>query len=267
MAGTYLKMVQEQREKQMGPGQNSPDQINRKRGHMHFLKTRKLADRPVSEAEDLQMGQLLAEREAKYYSLDSLVTLSWEELNVRQHAAEIEADALVLEGSLSAKLRKNLHSRQRAETFHMIHSEAESKDREECDETILLGMQTVQTLSTPPAPMFQNGSNIIQWWAPWMATAAGPLRTFANKNRPAWFKGECLQHLGWMSTFYAGRHQPTGHVYSVLCWNGTVEEVSEHFLQPRLARHSHSAGRLLNNVQENPPDFWTHLNEGWTMQQ
>ena len=198
----------------MGPGQNSPDQINRKHGHMHFLKTRKLADRPVSEAEDLHMGQLLAEREAKYYSLDTLVTLSWEELNVRQHAAEIEADALMLEGTLPYRLRKSLHSQQRAETFHMIHSEAESKGREK-HETLLLGMQTVQTLSTPPAPMFQNGSNIIQWWAPWMATAAGPLRTFANKNRPAWFKGECLQHLGFKSVFYAGRQQAIGHVYSV----------------------------------------------------
>ena len=198
----------------MGPGQNSPDQINRKRGHEHFLKTRKKADRPVSEAEDLQMGQLLAEREAKYYSLEALVTLSWEELNVRQHAAEIEADALVLEGTLSYKLRKNMHSQQRAETLHMIHSEAESKGREK-HETLLLGMQTVQALNMPPAPKFQNGSSIIQWWAPWMATATEPLRTYTNKSRPAWFKGECLQHLGWMSIFYAGRHQPIGHVYSV----------------------------------------------------
>ena len=214
MAGNYLKMLQEQREKQMGPGQKSPDQINRKRGHEHFLKTRKKADRPVSEAEDLKMGQFLEERESKYYSLEISATLSFEELNVREHAAEIEADALVLEGTLSRKLLKEMHSQQRAETLHMIRSETESKGREKY-ETLVLGMQTVQALSLPPAPKFQNGSSIIQWWAPWMAGATEPLKTYNNKSRPAWFKGECLQRLGWMSIFYAGRHQPIGHVYSV----------------------------------------------------
>ena len=142
------------------------------------------------------------------------MTLSLEELNVREHAAEIEADALVLEGTLSRKLLKEMHSQQRAETLHMIRSEAESKGREKY-ETLLLGMQTVQALNMPPAPKFQNGSSVIQWWASWMATATEPLKTYNNKNRPAWFKGECLQHLGFKSVFYAGRQQAIGHVYSV----------------------------------------------------
>ena len=211
----------------MGPGQITPDQIDRKRGHEHFLKTRKReakdekisdamasAELLVSEAEDLKMGQLLAERESKYYSLEIAVTLSLQELNVREHAAEIEADALALERILSRKKLKEIHSQQRAETQHMIRSETESKGREKY-ETLLLGMQTVQALNMPPAPKFQNGASVIQWWASWMATATEPLKTYNNKNRPAWFKGECLQHLGFKSVFYAGRQQAIGHVYSV----------------------------------------------------
>ena len=42
-----------------------------------------------------------------------------------------------------------------------------------------------------------------------------------------------------------------------------MEEVPEPFLQPRMHKHNHSAGRLLKDVHEEAPDFWTHHNEGY----
>ena len=69
MAGNNLKKMQIQRQIQLGPWQQTPDQIDRKRGHEHFLKTRKRepkdekisdamasAELLVSEAEDLKLG-------------------------------------------------------------------------------------------------------------------------------------------------------------------------------------------------------------------
>ena len=212
---------------QLGPWQQTPDQIDRKRGHEHFLKTRQQqctdekisdaiasAELLISDAEDLRMGKLLAEREAKYWSMETAMTLSVNELNVRERSGEIAADAIELERTLSRKKLREIHSQQRAETLHMIRSEKESKGREKF-ETLLLGMQTVQALNVPPAPKFQNGASVIQWWASWMGTATEPLKTYNNKNRPAWFKGECLQHLGFKSVFYAGTQQSIGHVYQV----------------------------------------------------
>ena len=42
-----------------------------------------------------------------------------------------------------------------------------------------------------------------------------------------------------------------------------MEEVPETFMQPRMNRHTHSAGRVPDEVQEEAPDFWTHHNEGY----
>ena len=196
MAGNKLKKMQIQRQIQLGPGQKTPDQIDRKRGHEHFLKTRKRepkdekisdamasAELLVSEAEDLKMGQLLAERESKYWSMETAMTLSFNELNVRERSGEIAADAIEVECAKSRKQLRVIHSQQRAETLHMIRSDKESKGREKF-ETFVLGMQTVQALNVPPAPKFQNGASVIQWWASWMMTATEPLKTFTFK--PCW---------------------------------------------------------------------------------
>ena len=42
-----------------------------------------------------------------------------------------------------------------------------------------------------------------------------------------------------------------------------MEVVPESFMQPRLNKHKHSAGRLPVECQEEAPDFWTHHNEGY----
>ena len=168
--------------------------------------------------EELEMGQFLEEREEKYYSLETSTTLSLVEFNVREKAAEFETDALMHEGTLSRAKLKVERSHQRGETLHMIRSDTEAKGRESY-ETMVFGMQTVKALSSQPLPRFQNGASVVQWWAPWMAGAKEPLKTYNNQaastRRPAWFKGEVLQHIGWMSIFYAGRQQTDGHVYSV----------------------------------------------------
>ena len=218
MAGNYMKLMQEQREKRVGPGQNSPDQINLKRGHDHFLKTRKKADRPVMRKEELEMGQFLEERESKYYSMETSATLSDKEFTVREFAAEFEANALKHEGTLSREKFKVERSHQRSETLHMIRSDTESQGFASY-ETMVFGMQTVKALCSQPLPRFQNGASVVQWWAPWMAGAKEVLKTYNNQaastRRPAWFKGEVLQHIGWMSIHYAGRQQNDCHVYSV----------------------------------------------------
>ena len=42
-----------------------------------------------------------------------------------------------------------------------------------------------------------------------------------------------------------------------------MEVVPENFMQPRLNKHKHSAGRLSLETHEEAPDFWTHHNEGY----
>ena len=48
-----------------------------------------------------------------------------------------------------------------------------------------------------PAPRthkFEQGQSVHQWWAKWMmkAKAGGLPATYAQKNRPAWYKAEVL---------------------------------------------------------------------------
>ena len=168
--------------------------------------------------EELEMGQFLEAREEKYYSLETSTTLDFVEFNVREKAAEFDTDALMQEGTLSRSKLKNERSHQRGETLHMIRSDTEAQGRESY-ETMVFGMQIVKDLGSQPLPRFQNGASVVQWWAPWMADAAVVLKTYnnlaASTRRPAWFKGEVLQHIGWMSIHYAGRQQNDCHVYSV----------------------------------------------------
>ena len=64
-------------------------------------------------------------------------------------------------------------------------------------------------------PLFKNGESIIQWWAPWMAEATQPPKSYKQKDRPAWFKGEVLTWAGEQSVFYAGIQHPSEHTYQV----------------------------------------------------
>ena len=112
--------------------QQISDQIDRKRGCEHFLKTwqKKVNEEALSyemaSAENLRMGKLLAERETKYWSNETAATLTVNELNVRDHGGAMDEEANNVERAITCKPLRLIRSQQRSETLHMIRSEEES---------------------------------------------------------------------------------------------------------------------------------------------
>ena len=65
-----------------------------------------------------------------------------------------------------------------------------------------------------PKPIFKAGQSVLQWWAPWMKTAAQTPATYNTKQRPAWFSAEVCSYDRFGSIRYAGQ-QYTANVYNV----------------------------------------------------
>ena len=253
--------------------QKIADQLNRKRGRDHFSKTwqskvklgssedTEVLSKEMIAERNLQMGRLLQAREAKYWSAENAATLTAQELQVRNNGGAMDAEASDGFTSLTNKPKKVVASQQRSETLQMIRSDQEGNNLRRL-EVYMAGMVPIQSSNDPPKPMFQNGASIIQWWASWMQTTTQPFKAYKEKGRPAWYKGEIVQHVGHKSVFYAGvQHEPS-HVYQVNWQQGQAEIVPECFMQPRLAWHKHYAGKLTPETQEEAPHFWTHHNEG-----
>ena len=116
--------------------------------------------------------------------------------------------------SLTNKPKKVVASQQRSETLHMIRSDQEGNNLRRL-EVYMAGMVPIQSSNDPPKPMFQNGASIIQWWASWMQTTTQPFKAYKEKGRPAWYKGEIVQRVGFKSVFYAGVQHDPSHVYQV----------------------------------------------------
>ena len=112
--------------------------------------------------------------------------------------------------SFGKKDARTLSSWQHAETKHMGRSSRESLGRESFEKHL-----AEVSRGSHREPKFRNGESIIQWWAPWMEDATEPPKSYNNKNRPAWFKGELLTWAGEQSVFYAGIQQPSEHTYLV----------------------------------------------------
>ena len=122
--------------------------------------------------------------------------------------------------SVSNKKQKLLKGHEIAEYNHLVRSEQEAKGRDNFDlfvENAISGSRIASPESPvgPPLPKFQNGHSIIQWWAPWMRDAEQLPSTYNKNDRPAWFKGEVLAHVGWQSVKYAGFVNPPQHAYHV----------------------------------------------------
>jgi len=112
--------------------------------------------------------------------------------------------------SFRRKDGRTLASWQHAETKHMDRSSLESFGRSSFEKHLAEVSKGIHG-----KPKFENGHSIIQWWAPWMEEATEPPKSYKDKNRPAWFKGEVLAWTGVKSVFYAGIQQPTEHTYQV----------------------------------------------------
>ena len=152
-----------------------------------------------------------------------------------QHSAEYEAwhmsqvrkrddEALASIGILftSNKAKKNNASHAHAEGMHMLRSDKESTGREAFDGCMAQAKRDANKARSSGTlvgedllPKFYNGHSCIQWWAGWMKDATEVPKSYNNKNRPAWFKGEVLGYEGKKSIFYAGFQNPEQHVYHV----------------------------------------------------
>ena len=69
-----------------------------------------------------------------------------------------------------------------------------------------------------PANKFMTGQSVLQWWAPWMASASlGQAPKQVNrKNRPAWFSAEIISYVGYDTITYCGELKQPGHTYNVV---------------------------------------------------
>jgi len=105
-------------------------------------------------------------------------------------------------------------------------------------------------------PLWREGQCILQWWAPWMKDAKEILFPVYGNDRPAWYVGVVMAHIGVQSMQYGGVTRKLQHCYQIFNPNGIREVVPEQFLLEHTFHHLHNHGLVQPDRQEPIPEFW-----------
>ena len=112
----------------------------------------------------------------------------------------------------SKKKRREEESHRNAEEHAMATAEVWSWAAEALDGRRRARSQSL-TAANRSEPRFANGESVLQWWAPWFATAQSPPTTYKEKHRPAWYMGEILAYRGLGTMVHAGVQHRFTHFY------------------------------------------------------